>query len=110
MLAADTPRTQSAAEAVELVIAGAGASLHRDAVDRRVTDDVRNCRGRLINSQGEVGGWPLLRSTPAPMDSDHDGIPDAWEKAHGLNPADPADRDSDGYTNLEEYLNSLCAP
>ena len=41
-------------------------------------------------------------------------MPDAWEKAHGLNSNDPsdriADRDGDGYTNLEEYLNSLFAP
>jgi hypothetical protein len=40
-------------------------------------------------------------------------MPDAWEAAHGLNPEDPADsaadRDGDGYTNLEEYLNSLAA-
>jgi hypothetical protein len=46
-----------------------------------------------------------------PVDSDHDGIPDEWEKAHGLNPNDPADANGDvngdGYTNLEKYLNSL---
>ncbi len=38
-------------------------------------------------------------------------MPDAWEKKHGLNPVNPADRNSDhnadGYTNLEEYLNSI---
>jgi hypothetical protein len=38
-------------------------------------------------------------------------MPDAWEKEHGLNPNDPSDhsqdRDGDGYTNLEEYLNSV---
>ncbi|MBC8002627.1 MAG: pectate lyase [Opitutaceae bacterium] len=106
------PRTQSAEEAAELVLARAGASLHRDAVDRRIIDDVRNRRGRLINSQEEVGGWPALRSTHAPADQDRDGIPDAWERAHGLNLHDPADgkadRDGDGYTNLEEFLNSLC--
>ena len=38
-----------------------------------------------------------------------DGMPDEWERKHGLNPADPADaaRDAngDGYTNVEEYLN-----
>ena len=43
---------------------------------------------------------------------DRDGMPDAWERGHGLNPKDPGDRnrdrDGDGYTNLEEYLNSLC--
>jgi hypothetical protein len=36
---------------------------------------------------------------------------DAREKAHGLNPRDAsdasADRDGDGYSNLEEYLNEL---
>jgi hypothetical protein len=112
-LGANAPQTQSAKEAAELVLNGAGASLHRDAVDKRVVDDVRNRRGKLIDSQDEVGGWPVLHSLPAPLDSDHDGMPDAWEKAHGLNPDDPADRngdrDGDGYTNLEEYLNSLCA-
>jgi len=38
-------------------------------------------------------------------------MPDAWERQHGLNPADPADgskdRNGDGYTNLEGYLNTL---
>ena len=38
-------------------------------------------------------------------------MPDAWEMANGLNPADPtdgpADRNGDGFTNLEDWLNSL---
>ena len=38
-------------------------------------------------------------------------MPDDWEKRCGLNPNDPsdanADRDGDGYTNLEEYLGWL---
>ena len=95
------------------MLARAGASLHRDAVDQRVIDNVRNRKGKVIDSQKEVGGWPALRSLPAPVDSDHDGMPDEWEKAHGLNPNDPSDRndvrDADGYTRLEEYLNSLCS-
>ena len=45
-------------------------------------------------------------------DRDRDGMPDTWESANGLNPEDPndgnSDRDGDGYTNLEEYVNSLC--
>ena len=36
-----------------------------------------------------------------------------WEKANKIDPQNPDDRngdaDKDGYTNLEEYLNSLCA-
>ena len=42
------------------------------------------------------------------LDSDHDGMPDEWELAHGLNPFDPtdatADPDHDGMTNLQEYI------
>ena len=111
--AADLPRTQAAALAGELVLDRAGASLHRDAVDQRVTDDVRQLTGRLIDSPGQVGGWPALQTLPAPVDQDRDGMPDEWEHARSLNPADPADRNADrlgdGYTNLEEYLNGLCA-
>jgi len=103
--------TQSAQDAYERVLARAGASLRRDAVDARVINDVREHKGRLLNSQDQVGGWPTLKSLPAPKDSDGDGTPDQWETAHGLNPNDradgPKDRNNDGYTNLEEYLNSL---
>lgn len=112
-LGAALPATQPAAEAAELVLSRAGASLHRDAVDQRVTDNVRQRRGKLLDSETEVGGWPKLHTLPAPPDLDRDGMPDGWEKAHGLNPTDAtdrnADRDGNGYTNLEEYLNSLCS-
>ena len=44
-------------------------------------------------------------------DSDNDGMPDAWEIKNGLNPKDAndasKDRNKDGYTNIEEYLNSV---
>lgn len=46
----------------------------------------------------------------APADSDHDGMPDAWEREHGLDPANSDDRNglgSNGYTNLDNYLNSI---
>lgn len=40
-------------------------------------------------------------------DDDNDGLPDAYEREHGLNPLDPADaaldRDGDGSSNLEEF-------
>lgn len=64
----------------------------------------------MIDSQNDVGGWPVLKSIPPPVDSDHDGIPDDWETDRGLDPDDPDDRNviaEDGYTMLEKYLNSL---
>lgn len=99
-------------ELFDLVLDNAGVvSPARDAVDKRVVADVRNGTGKVILSQNEVGGWPALAGGTAPTDSDHDGMPDSWELANGLNPGDAADRngdlDSDGYTNIEEYINSL---
>jgi hypothetical protein len=105
----EAPRTQAAHEAAKLVLAHAGASLHRDAVDVRVIDNVRNRNGKLIDSQKEVGGWPGLKSGNPLPDTDRDGMPDAWERAHGLNPNDAADRNlpgEGGYTQLEIYLNT----
>lgn len=50
---------------------------------------------------------------PYRLDSDGDGMPDAWEKAQGLNPQDAADAarvdPASGYTQLERYLNGLVA-
>lgn len=67
--------------------------------------------GRVIDRPSDVGGWPVLETGEAYLDTDKDGMPDDWESTHGLNPADPADgsldRDGDGYTNVEEFLNSL---
>lgn len=98
---------------LDRVLAQVGASLVRDAVDRRLVDDVRHRRGRLINSQTEVGGWPTLKSAPAPLDSDGDGMPDAWEITQGLNPHDARDANhldpASHYTRLEQYLNGLVA-
>src|SRR5262249_1302461 len=108
------PQTQSAMDVYESVLREAGASRQRDAADRRLVQAVRDRSHRMINSQHDVGGWPERRSKTAPSDRDHDGMPDEWELARGLNPDDPADRngdrDHDGYTNLEEYLNSLIPP
>ncbi|MES2920148.1 MAG: immunoglobulin domain-containing protein [Verrucomicrobiota bacterium] len=49
---------------------------------------------------------------PAGWDTDGDGIPNQWEIDHGLNPnsaSNNADFDTDGYTNLEEYINEIAA-
>jgi pectate lyase len=110
-LADDRPRTQSARDAYASVLRSSGASIHRDAADTRLVTGVRDQSHWRIDSQQEVGSWPDLRSAPALSDQDGDGMPDKWELAYGLDPVNPADRNDDrnkdGYTNLEEYLNSL---
>ncbi|MBD5782498.1 pectate lyase [Pelagicoccus sp. NFK12] len=103
--------TDDAATAYARVLDFGGASLpKRDAVDARVVESVRDRSGQIIKSQEDVGGWPLLKSLPAPADSDRDGMPDSWETANGLDPNDPQDGNqvaSNGYTQLENYLNQL---
>jgi len=109
--AAQPVETTTALVAFGAVLSSVGASLpHRDSVDARIVGEVRNRGGSIIDSQQQVGGWPELKSAVAATDSDEDGMPDSWERRHGLNPRDPgdgsADKDKDGYTNLEEYLNN----
>ncbi len=111
---------RTADEAYDSVMGDVGANLpHHDEVDRRVISDVKNrtftLRGSrnnlpgIIDSQTDAGGYPAMKAGPAPADIDRDGMADWWETARRLDPADPedrnADRDEDGYTNLEEYLN-----
>lgn len=112
----------TAQEAFEHVLAKVGAVLpKRDPLDTRIVHETvtrtatyggafGEARG-IIDTQGTVGGWPTLESAEAPADQDHDGMPDDWEDANGLDKTDPADRNEDmkgeGYTNLEYYLNSL---
>ena len=105
---------QSAEEAYKLVLAWAGAILpKRDSVDARIINIVRTgkptYKNGIIDTPSDVGGWPQYKSAAAPVDSDHDGIPDRWEKQFGLNQNDSSDgakdADNDGYTNVEEWLN-----
>ncbi|MDD1654565.1 MAG: hypothetical protein LUO91_02510 [Methanomicrobiales archaeon] len=102
----------SAAVAYEQVLNGAGAVFpKRDAVDQRIVTDVRTMGGAILTTPSQRGGWPVLASGTPPVDSDRDGMPDTWETAAGLNPRDASDakgdRDGDGYTNVEEYANSI---
>lgn len=103
--------TTSAWRARRQVLARAGAAFpHRDAVDRRIVRDVRQRTGRIIDSPAEVGGWPALPATRPPADADRDGMPNGWERRHGLNPQrrnSDGDHDRDGWTNIEEYVNGL---
>lgn len=118
--------THSAEMAYEKVLQFAGASLHRDALDELVADDVANGKATMtgsgldsgfINSQDDVKSaipsvWPVLEQGQAPKDTDGDGMPDEWETAHGLNANDAADgnqKGEGGYTNLEVYLNGIVA-
>ena len=113
--------TQPAQEAYRLVLQEAGASYRRDTLDSRIIRDVVNRTGRIIDVQGgyphgtryeqTVKAWPVLKTLPAPQDSDNDGMPDAWETKNGLNPASAADAPANTlhrhYTNIEVYINSL---
>ncbi len=111
--------THSAEDAFERVLEYAGCSKSRDAIDLIMVNDAREgtatftgsgCDPGFINSQDDCGGWPDLETGSAPADLDGDGISDQWEDFNGLDPSDPTDGNkvgSDGYTNLERYLNSL---
>jgi len=118
----DITTHHTAEEAYAAVLLNAGATLpRRDTIDRRIIYEVENgvafyggsygAGKGIIDSQEDVGGWPKLFSAPATADRDHDGMPDQWETDNGLDPDNPADRNGDndgnGYTNLEEYLNSI---
>lgn len=100
--------TEDAASAYERVVNSAGA-LPRDPVDHRVMESVQEGTGQIIDSQTEVGGWPLLTGEAA-ADRNRNGIPDWWEIKHGLNSDDPdlsRQVTDSGYTVIEEYLNWL---
>ncbi len=101
----------SACAAYEAVLMEAGASLpRRDAVDKRIVRDVIDRTGMVIDDPQQVGGWPTILGGEAPADRDHDGMADEWETNYGFDPTNAndgtLDRDADGYTNVEEYLNS----
>ena len=115
----DNVTVRGAQECYELVLNSAGATYpHRDAVDARVVAQVKTNTGTYINTQDEVGGYPAATCESTETDSDNDGIPDAWEDAHGLDKNDPSDsrtlclNDPDdkstyGYSWIEVYFNEL---
>ncbi len=104
--------TQTAEEAYLEVVQHAGASFpKRDDADNRAIKNLLDSTGIIITRQSELGGFPNLFSALAPVDSDHDGMPDDYETGLGLNPNDDSDRNGDlnvdGYTNIENYINGL---
>jgi hypothetical protein len=68
-------------------------------------------KGKISHSEEEVGGLCEIKGGPAPQSTAGDGIPDDWKKSRGLDVKNPTlykgDRDGDGFTNLEEYLNGI---
>ncbi len=118
--------TQSAEDAYRSVIASVGANYPKwDYIDSRYISEVANGKYTytgskqklkgIIDCQNDAGGYPNssnFKGGTAPTDTDGDGMPDAWESAHGLNPNDAKDGaivslSGDDYTNLEMYLNEL---
>jgi len=122
---------QKAEEAYKTVLDNAGAILpKRDVIDIRIINEVQGgfatYEGKsyknehevvdatktcgIIDTQDDVGAWPILKSIPAPKDTDHDGMPDEWEDKNKLDKENPDDRNiiaSDGYTMLEKYINNI---
>ena len=127
----------SAENAYDFVLENAGATFpKRDIVDQRVIHEVKtgevyyvkgldpesfyqfehrrlsadSYKKGIITDIKQVGGYPVYKGKPY-LDSDGDGMPDAWEKANGLNPFDPSDANKDctgdGYTNIEKYINGI---
>lgn len=126
----------SATDAYKYVVKNVGATLpRRDAVDTRIIKTVETGKAiyaedapivgspyvkhrlpldtykqGIINDPRQVGGLPKYEGTPR-IDSDGDGMPDAWERRYGLNPNDASDAvkdcNGDGYTNIEKYINGI---
>lgn len=117
----------SAQDAFNAVLDYAGASFSRDAIDTRIADETKNgkytytgsngSKNGLIDTQGDVGGWPEYVATDDEMDlvrdSDSDGMPNWFEDEFGLGKSDASDAGKYSldpkkrYTNLEMYLHYL---
>lgn len=116
----DNVTTHSADEAYQKVLASCGASYKLDAVDKRILEEVANrtftftgsngSKNGIIDSQEDVGGFPVLNQTESPLDSSEDGMPDEWKKLKGLDISKDLStvrQLSTAYDNVEVYLNEL---
>ncbi len=114
--------TVDAKEVFDLILSAAGC-WPRDRVTKRTVEEVKSKTGSWGRNAPEKlsDEWFMngLSGTAAPADSDADGMPDEWEKSHGLNPGSPGDATKvvskgtfpgnrhEGYTFIEFYLNEL---
>lgn len=107
-------KTSNAEEALTKVLKHAGLSINRDSVDARIIKTVKNgdatYKNGIIDSQEDVGGWPILKIKKVMRDTDNDGIPNKWERKLKL---DCNTKDSHlntlniNYSNIEVYANQL---
>ncbi len=107
-------KTTCVIQAYNDVLKKAGDNMFRDAVDLRIIKNTKeghaDYKNGIIDSQDNVGGWPILKTESPLKDSDKDGMPDTWEKENHL---DPKTNDANlysldkNYTNIEIYANSL---
>jgi len=106
-------KISAAADAWKVVMAEAGSSLKRDAVDNRIIGYFKSLgkEGQIFKTEADAGGQPEVKQEVSKLkDTDGDGIPDSWEAKNKLNAKDAADAaviTQTGYTNLENYVNSL---
>lgn len=110
----NTIKTDNSEEAYKIVLKNAGANICRDSVDERIVKSVQNGKSNfkngIIDSQNDVGGWPIIEIKKSEKDTDKDGIPDFWELKNNLN---PNENDSNlktiskMFSNIEVYSNSL---
>ena len=85
----------------------------RDAVDVRVIDDGGTSGARSLTRRKKWEAGPYFSRLPRRLTRTRMACRNVWEKEHGLDPRNAedgnGDDDHDGYTNLEEYVNGLCA-
>jgi len=114
--------TLSAEAAYNNIVSGVGASYpRRDQVDNLMVSDLmsKGTTATYVYVQTDLtqqfgfinGGAGHVYGAPAPLDTDNDGMPDAWEDANGLdkNTADALSVSSSHapYLNIEVYINGL---
>lgn len=133
---------ESAQSAYDNVLNYAGAGINassRTPIDKQVMYECKTGTGTLTGARpyweanseqkatidkysiacGVTYTYPAAVTSGAPLDSDGDGMPDAWEAARGLNPQSSKAADGSqeangdycgkGYTNIEYYINDLTA-
>jgi hypothetical protein len=57
-------------------------------IKRRLSED--SYKNGIISDISQVGGYPIYKGKPY-LDTDNDGIPDAWELKNALDPKNPSD-------------------